>query len=79
MCFAFYYQSFDFQSPTFFLFSVLLSVLSMPLTSTPDSSSVESAEMDLPKNSTLNFLKQFARCYMFEPAVAPSLGSLVLN
>ncbi len=34
---------------------------------------------NMPKKSTLAFLRQFARCYKIEPRLSPAIGSMIVN
>lgn len=54
----------------------------MQKNSTPDSTTLatsDSPKSKSPKRATLDFLRQFARCYAHEACVAAPLGNLVLN
>lgn len=79
-----YYKSsiiqFSCSSPTF------NSSLPMADTFTPDSKSIDchSEQPDQrltprPKKSTLEFIRQFARCYVHEPQLKPSIADLIIN
>ncbi|MEF2643310.1 MAG: hypothetical protein U0M50_04505 [Paramuribaculum sp.] len=55
----------------------------MQETSTPKKSSRQKPgsirRENSPRKSTLAFLRQFARCYSYEPSLAPSLQGLIIN
>lgn len=57
--------------------------LPMPETSTPKKLSRKyptgTRNEATPRKSTVDFLRQFARCYKYEASLAPSLSGLIIN
>lgn len=55
----------------------------MPETSTPKKLSRKyptgTRNEATPRKSTVDFLRQFARCYKYEASLAPSLSGLIIN
>ncbi len=37
------------------------------------------AVKEAPRRSTLEFIRQFARCYHFEPRLSAPLGNMIIN